>query len=241
MEIPRDWCLASRVARGEPVSTTGHFPFIVGRDAHARPTYLAKLFLRVSCEQGPFLFVIPAAIKDGTKPEDLRVEVHCPHGKVLAVPEEIEVFVLCYAPEACAKFLGVDAKSLFTTGRLSWKPVQWWDIPNPRAGCYRYRVLTIEEAKERGYSEEEIYPADPQNQNLPCRQPFHLSSLTDKDSDLENTSDEESESGSELESGVEAGRGDDCDFSEMDPEVGKSGDELEGTQEDGRGRVAGSA
>ena len=94
-------------------------------------------------------------VKNGTKPEDLRVEIHCPHGKALVVPRRIEVPVLRYAPEACAEVLGVETGSLFTTGPFSWQPVATREFHRP-VPKYQHRVLTIEEAKASGYSEEEI-------------------------------------------------------------------------------------
>ena len=59
---------------------------------------------------------VSVAVKDGTKPEELRIELHCSHGKVLIVPFGFDVPVLCHIPESCAEVLGVQPDKLFTTG-----------------------------------------------------------------------------------------------------------------------------
>ena len=175
MEVPFEWTLTVTIRRGEAFSASGHNPLIVERDSHGNQTILARIHpVFISCRDSDLSHSVYCTIRDGTRPEDLRVELQCPHRTVLAIPDAFSVSVLRYAPEAYSGVPGVE-----TTESFSWAPKERdFDVHTARM-----RVLTVEAARACGYSEEDIYPKNGK-WGSPCRTLYGICTSIDFDFEL---------------------------------------------------------
>ncbi|KAL5497756.1 hypothetical protein ACEPAH_2687 [Sanghuangporus vaninii] len=149
------------VKRGDAFSSAGYSTLVASFDEDGNKSHLAMILLPIR-GQKVYLEIV-SAVKDGTRPEDLRVELQCAHGKFLRIPRKFKVCVLRYSPAAYAKILEMDEESLFTTGPFSWTRLS--EELYSRRLDYRVRVMTIEQALSRGYTNEEVY-AGCANDNL---------------------------------------------------------------------------
>ena len=131
-----------RVERRSAVSTADRHLLIAGYGKGGECYYVARTYVNLKC-QCPYK--IHTAVTEGTKPEDLCVEVECPHEKRLSVPWYLEVVTLSYPPNESPIAFVDDNDMLDDQVTLSWTPAA---RHKKQYQQYSVKVTTVAEAVE---------------------------------------------------------------------------------------------
>ena len=149
MEYPSasDLVQSIHVDRGTAVSTANHYPLIAGRGKNGVCYYVARIYVYdgdcyPECE---CIDVVHVAVTEGMKlPEDLCVDVECPHTRRLFVPH-LGIVTSLYPPnESPITFVDDDD----TPARLT---LSWTSAGRHKKQCQQYSVklTTVAEVVER--------------------------------------------------------------------------------------------
>lgn len=138
-----DWILRVKVTLGEAFSSAEFFALVAALRSDLTPGFIAELhFEEFECSKcNDRINWMYAVVTDGTMPEDLFLELQCPHRTSITLPWSFEAWVLRYAPAAYAKVLGCSEDMLHTTGFFSWKPS---NVSGKQGKKIRVRVRAIE-------------------------------------------------------------------------------------------------
>ena len=137
------------MGRGTAIFAEESLPLIAGYERNGTRKYVAQLDFRdeefrcTVCYA--FFRGFFASVAEGTRPEDLVIEVTCPHQTKRIIPSSMTLMVLRYPldeyPEA--SYTGRDGDD--ATGPFSWKPADQCDVWD---GQYTVRVIPVAEIEE---------------------------------------------------------------------------------------------